>query len=78
MESKGELKGIDTKNRTCYYFNDIIKFEDFYFCNILCNEKPYGSILIYDISRKTLGIKHYALGSIKKVDLLKFMMELDI
>ena len=25
MESKNELKEIDTKNRTCYYFDDIIR-----------------------------------------------------
>ena len=24
MESKGELKESDIKNRTCYYFDDII------------------------------------------------------
>ena len=25
MESKDELKEIDIKNRTCYYFDDIMK-----------------------------------------------------
>ena len=29
MESKGELKEIDIKNRTCYYSDDIIKVELF-------------------------------------------------
>ena len=28
MESKNELKEIDTKNRTCYYFDDIMKVKD--------------------------------------------------
>ena len=31
MESNDELKEIDIKNRTCYYFDDIIKIEDFDF-----------------------------------------------
>ena len=31
---RSELKGIDIKNRTCYYFDDIIKTEDFDFDNI--------------------------------------------
>ena len=28
MESKSELKEIDNKNFTCYYFDDIIRFWD--------------------------------------------------
>ena len=28
MESKNELKEIDTKNRTCYYFDDIMEVKD--------------------------------------------------
>ena len=30
MESKDELKEIDIKNSTCYYFDDIIKNVDIY------------------------------------------------
>ena len=46
------------KNRTCYYFDDIIKFEDFEFDNILLDEESNENILIYDISCKTLiGVK---------------------
>ena len=29
MESKNELKEIDIKDHMCYYFDDIIKIEDF-------------------------------------------------
>ena len=29
MVSSNELKEIDIKNSTCYYFDDIIKFEYF-------------------------------------------------
>ena len=54
MESNDELKEIDIKNRTCYYFNDIIKIEDFDFNNTFFNEKSHKNIWVYDISYKTL------------------------
>ena len=38
----------------CYYFDDIIKLEDFDLDNILIDEKSHENILIYDISYKTL------------------------
>ena len=59
MESKDELKEIDVKNCTCYYFDDIIRFwdRDIDFSDILLDEKlykeKYENILIYDISCKT-------------------------
>ena len=34
-----ELKNVSVKNRTCYYFDDIIKIEDFGFDNILLDEE---------------------------------------
>ena len=34
----------------CYYFNDIIKIEDFDLDKILLDEKSYKDILIYNIS----------------------------
>ena len=64
MESKDELKEIDIKNRTCYYFDDIIRFwdKDIDFCDSLLEEKlckgKYENILIYDISYKiSMGAK---------------------
>ena len=39
MDNVGELKKTDIKNRTCYYFNDIIKTEDFNLDNSLIDEK---------------------------------------
>ena len=39
---------VRIKNRMCYYFDDIIKLENFDI-----NEKPYENILINDISSKT-------------------------
>ena len=35
------LKEINIKNLTCYYFDDIIKLEDFNLDNILLDEKSY-------------------------------------
>ena len=61
-----EFKKVCTKNCMCYYFNDIIKFEDFDFDNISVDEKSYKNILVYDISYKTLiGQNHCILDSIK-------------
>ena len=48
-----ELKKVRIKNRTCYYFDGIIKLEDFDLDNILIDEKSHKNILIYDISYKT-------------------------
>ena len=64
MESKDELKEIDFKNRSCYYFDDIIRDLDTDFDNILLDEKSYKNkyenILIYDISYKTfMGAKPF-------------------
>ena len=44
MESKNELKEIDIKNRTCFYFDGIIRFWDRYidFSEILLEEKLYN------------------------------------
>ena len=49
-----ELRKIQIKNRTCYYFDDTTKFEDFDCDNILLDEKSDEDILIYDVSYKTL------------------------
>ena len=39
MDGNDELKKIDIKNCACYYFDDIIKIEDFNVNNILIDEK---------------------------------------
>ena len=60
MESKDELKEVDIKNRTCYYFDDMIIDLHIDFDNILLDEKSYKNryenILIYDISYKTFMV----------------------
>ena len=52
MESKDKLKEIVIKNCTCYYFDDIIKIDDFDFDGILIDEKSYENIVVYRISYK--------------------------
>ena len=60
MESKDELKEIDIKYRTCYYFDDVMKARDIDSGNILLDEKIYKNILIYDISYKSfMGSKPF-------------------
>ena len=53
MESKSEFKKINMKNRTCYYFNDIMRVIGIDFNNILFNKKLYKNLLIYNILYKT-------------------------
>ena len=57
MNCNDELIEIDVKNRTCYYFDDIIKIEDFNLNDILIVEKSYENILVYNISYKNLIAK---------------------
>ena len=49
-----ELKKVWVKNRTCYYFDDLVKLEDVDFNNISLNKKSSENILVYDVSYKTL------------------------
>ena len=50
-----QFKLVRIKNRTSYYFDDIIKLENFDLDNISIGEKPYEKILIYEI----LGRPHF-------------------
>ena len=51
------VKDIDIKNRTYYFFNDIINIQNFNPSNIKIDEKTYKNILIYYIEYVT--IKEY-------------------
>ena len=52
MECNDELKEIDIKNCTCYYFDNIMASRDTYSGNILLEEKLYKNVLICDILHK--------------------------
>ena len=51
MENNEFLK-VCVKNATCYYFDGIIKLEDY--DNISIDKKSHKNIFIYEISYKTL------------------------
>ena len=53
MKRKGELKEIDIKSCTCYYFDDIVASGDIYSVNIQFEKKLHKNILIFDIAYKT-------------------------
>ena len=63
-----EFKKAHIKYRMCFYFDDIIKLENFDIDNIFIDEKSLENILIYDISCKTLiGPKPLRIG-FNKID----------
>ena len=66
MVSKDELKEIDIKNRTCYYFDDIdTDFSGILLDKILYKERS-ENILVYGISNKLQRVQNYCvLGTIK-------------
>ena len=43
------LKKINIKNRTCYYFDDTMKVEDINVDIILLDKKSYENILVYSM-----------------------------
>ena len=62
------LKEISIKNRTCYYFDDIIKIEKFDFDKFLLNKKSNKNILFYGILYKTLTGAKLLCISFDKID----------
>ena len=49
-----EFRKVRIKNCMCYYFDDIIKLEDFDLDNILIDEKSHENTLIYDFSHSLI------------------------
>ena len=72
MKSNDNLKETDIKNRTCYYFDNIIKIEGFDLNNSLIDEKSYKNILVYNILYKSLiaydGTRYLVLFGSEKND----------
>ena len=61
IDSSVELKEINIKNCSCYYFDDIIEIKDFNLGDILIDEESYENILVNNIAYKTLiKIKHFS------------------
>ena len=84
MDNKYELKKIDIKNQTCYYFDDTRRVSDIDFRDNLLDEKSYKkteNILSYDISCKifmssiTLRIRFHKIdGFIKIYDGIRYLV----
>ena len=56
----GEIKQIDIKNRTYYFYNDIIDLKDFDARLLKIDKKSYRNIGIYNIGYITIEkIDHY-------------------
>ena len=54
MDSNDELKEINIRNCTCYYFGDIIKIEDFNLNKVLTDENSHEDVFVCNMSYKTL------------------------
>ena len=63
-----EVKGIDIKNHTYYFFDDIINVKNFDPNNIKINENSYKNILIYYIVYVTIKDSKYV--KLKSINLL--------
>ena len=60
MKSREKLKEVGIKNRTYYYFDDIMWVTDIDFNNLLLDKKSYKKIqnvLVYQILYKTFMVK---------------------
>ena len=54
IKISNKVKDIDIKNRTYYFFNDIINIKNFDPNNIKIDEKPYKNILIFYLGYITI------------------------
>ena len=62
------FKKVCIKISTWYYFNDIIKLEDFDLDNILIDKQYTKNILTYGISYKTLIVSKHLQITFDKID----------
>ena len=74
MESDDKLKEIDVKKYTCYYFDDIVKIEDFSFSNVSIDEKSSENIFVYNISYKSLIKFDKVKGFLRVYDGTKYLI----
>ena len=66
-----KIKNIDIKNRTYYFFNDIINIKNFDPNNIKIDEKSYKDILIYYIGCVMIkGSKYVKINSVNPLYLI--------
>ena len=66
-----KVKDIDKKNRTYYFFNDIINIKNFDPNNIKIDEKSYKYVLIYYIGYPTIkDLKYRKIYSVNPLYLI--------
>ena len=66
-----KVKDIDMKNRTYYFFNDVINIENFDLNNTKIDEKSYKNILIYYIGYMTIkDLKYLKMYSVNPLNLI--------
>ena len=58
MENENKLKETDIKNRTCYYFDDIIRDIDFDFNNNLLGKESCNVYISYFNGCKAIAIRN--------------------
>ena len=75
MDRNDELKEINFKS---YYFDDIIKIEDFDLDNTLIDEKSYENISVYKILYKSLTESKPLRIRFDEIDGFIRVLELDI
>ena len=59
LKMSNKVKDIDIKNRTYYFFNNIINIKNFDLNNIKVDEKLYKNILIYYIGYEVIKVSKY-------------------
>ena len=66
-----KVKDINTKNRTYYFFNDIINIENFDLNNIEIDKNSYTNILVYCIGYVTIkDLKYVEIYSVNPLSLI--------
>ena len=80
MNNQNKSTGIEIKNRTCYYFDDVNNIYNIDLDNLLLGQRSYKDILIYDAAYKTsCGAKPLCIifdelnGFIRKHNLTKYL-----
>ena len=73
----GNIKEINIKNQTYYFFSDMINIEDFGPNLLKIDKKSYKNIDIYYIGYITVKDSYYV-KIVKRMDISKKKMELNI
>ena len=74
----GNIKQINIKNRTYYFFNDMINIKNVHSNLSKIDKKSYKNIYIYYIGYITMKYLDYCiLLLIKQIDTLKKVMEIN-